>query len=215
MLTNHRANTPVLVILSSLIVLLHAAGSTPAQADPQTSPATALQQACDVPGTPYFTEYYGTVTLDGAPAPAGTVVEAYSPRGDRAGCQEVITPGYYTYMRVYREDPNANPPIPGMKLNDEVTFKVNGNLAQSDPSPVIWSDDGWDQYPVNLSATLAACPYDFNDIPGVDIGDVGMIAGAWRATDADSLDRYNYNGNSFVDIEDIMTVAKHLGEPCP
>jgi len=40
-------------------------------------------------------------------------------------------------------------------------------------------------------------------------------AGAWHATDAGSLVVYNFNGNGFVDIEDIMTVTKHLEEPCP
>ena len=66
------------------------------------------------------------------------------------------------------------------------------------------------------TVTVVATPcYDFNDVPGVDIGDVQLIAGAWRATDAESLTLYNFNDNNFVDIEDIMTVAKHLGEPCP
>ncbi len=185
-----------------------------AQPNLQVRPAGKFQQTCDVPGTPYFTEYYGTVTLDGEPAPAGTIVEAYSPRGGLAGCEEVITPGYYTYMRVYREDLDANPPIPGMRPDEEVTFKVDGDVAQSDPSPVVWSDD-LEQHEVNLTATSAVCPYDFNDTPGVDIGDVGVIAGAWRATDAESLADYDFNGNDVVDIEDIMTVVEHLGEACP
>ncbi len=57
--------------------------------------------------------------------------------------------------------------------------------------------------------------YDFNHNDEVDIGDLVIIAGAWRATDTESLADYNYNGNSKVDVGDIMTVAKHLGEPCP
>jgi hypothetical protein len=159
MLGERRIEARWLAVLLALTVLVHTTGSLPAQADPPRGKTVGLQQTCgDVPGTPYFTEYYGTVALDGAPAPAGTVVEAYSPRGDRAGCVEVITPGYYTYMRVYREDLDASPPIPGMKLDDEVTFKVNGNGAQSDPSPVIWSDDR-NQHPVNLSATAAPPAY--------------------------------------------------------
>ncbi|MFQ5859871.1 MAG: hypothetical protein ACE5LU_30110 [Anaerolineae bacterium] len=31
-------------------------------------------------------------------------VEAYNPYGERAGCVEVIIPGFYPYMRVYREE---------------------------------------------------------------------------------------------------------------
>jgi len=212
--TTYMRKLRLLLVLAFVVMLLHAAHLPPATATPARGSPSDLQQTCDVSDTDSFTEYYGTVTLDGGPAPAGTIVEAYSPRGDRAGCVEVIIPGFYPYMRVYGENLDANPPIPGMRLNDEVTFKVNGNVAQSDPSPAIWTDD-WDQHPVNLSATSAVCPYDFNDTPGVDIGDVQIIAGAWRATDAGSLADYDFNSNNFVDTQDIMTVAKHLGEPCP
>jgi len=48
-----------------------------------------------------------------------------------------------------------------------------------------------------------------------DIGDVALIAGAWRATDAASLADYDFNDNNVVDTADIMTVAAHLGQPCP
>lgn len=213
MRTTFRIDTGLVLVLAVTIILFRTAGLLPAQADPQAMPATGLQQTCDVPGTPYFTEYYGTVTLDGEPAPAGTIVEAYSPRGDLAGCEEVLTPGFYTYMRVYREDLDADPSIPGMRPDEEVTFKVDGNVAQSDPSPVVWSDD-LEQHEVNLTATSAVCPYNFNDTPGVDIGDVGVITGAWRATDAGSLLAYDYNDNDIVDAGDIMTVASNMG-PCP
>ena len=39
-----------------------------------------------VANTPAWMIVYGTVTLDGSPAPEGTVVEARSPRSDPVGC---------------------------------------------------------------------------------------------------------------------------------
>lgn len=204
---DYRLNIQCSVVLPTLVVLLLAVALAPTQAVPLFELAAA-QQTCDVPGTPFFTEYYGTVTIDGSPAPAGTTVEAYSPRGDRAGCVEVTTAGYYPYMRVYREDPDANPPIPGMQSGDEVMFKVNGVVAQSDPSPITWTDD-FGQHPVNLTATSAPC-YDLDGSGIVDPADFAEMT--WRATDAPSLALYDFNENDVVDVGDYMTLSTHFGE---
>lgn len=208
MCRDYRFDTQWLVVLLTLVVLLLAAGLVPTQVVPLFEPAAIRQQTCDVPGTPFFTEYYGTVNIDGAPAPAGTVVEAYSPRGDRAGCAEVTTPGYYPYMRVYREDLDADPPIPGMRAGDEVTFKVNGNAAQSNPSPITWTDD-LDQHRVNLSATSGSC-YDLDGSGTVDPGDFTEMN--WRATDAAALALCDFNENDVVDVGDFITLGTHFGE---
>lgn len=208
MCTNWRSNTPLLANLSILAVLV-TTSLLPVQTDPRSSPASGPLQTCTVPDTPYFTEYYGTVTLDGQPAPAGTLVEAYSPRGDRAGCVQVTIPGFYPYMRVYREDLNANPPIPGMRPGDKVTFRVNNQVAQTDPSPVTWTDD-MDQHPVNLAATLATC-----DLAGdgalVTAADIQVEAAHWRQTRGMPYDR---DGDNRVRIADLMWYAFRWGQSC-
>jgi len=94
---------------------------------------------------------------------------------------------------------------------DSVLIEAQG-AAQGTASETV--DTGADMPAASITLVTTLPCYDFNNSGDVDIGDVDIIAGAWRATDAESLDRYNYNSNSFVDIEDIMTVAKHLGEPC-
>jgi len=43
-------------------------------------------------------------------------------------------------MRVYGEDTSANPPIPGMRAGERVTFKVNGQRAQA-TGDIVWQDD--------------------------------------------------------------------------
>lgn len=100
--------------------------------------ATA-QDTCPVANTPYYTDYYGNVTVDGTAAPIGARVEAFNSAGVRTGCFEVSYPGLYGYMRVYGAD--AATGTPGMGNNEAVTFKVNAALAQTTPSPVSWTGD--------------------------------------------------------------------------
>ena len=100
--------------------------------------------------TPYFTHYFGDVTLDGQPAPAGTRIEMYSPRGDRVGCYILTNSGIYPYTRAYGEDTVSN--IPGMRAGEAVTFRVNGVLATTNPATVTWQDDRMN-HRVNLTAS--------------------------------------------------------------
>jgi hypothetical protein len=105
---------------------------------------------CVAPVTPSFTEVYGSVTLNGAPASVGTVVQALNPRGDTVGCFTVGTAGLYGLMRIYGEDATANPPIPGMRAGEPVAFRVNGAPAVATPLPY-WQDDKA-SHRVNLAA---------------------------------------------------------------
>ena len=219
---NARPRLWVYLLAVGMLVSLLGAVSTPViQADPRGRRALAVQQVCSgLQPTPNFSEYYGSVSLDGEAAPAGTLVEAYSPRGDKVGCVQVSVPGYYPYMRVYGEEGTT----PGMRNNEEVTFKVGGHLATTDPSPVIWFND-WDQHQVNLSATSTTC-YDFDESGQVDLPDVMRVASRWRTSceipdpDSDpetpSYDSlYDIDDDCDIDIVDIMLVVAQWGEACP
>ena len=85
-----------------------------------------------------FREIWGLVTVDGVPAPAGTVVKALSPRGEVVGSFTVRQPGYYGYMRVYGEDDRATSRIPGMKVAEPLAFAIDGYDA-----PVVVTNVGW------------------------------------------------------------------------
>ena len=104
-----------------------------------------------VPNTPFFTIVYGTVTLDGAAAPVGAVVEARSPRDDVVGCFVVSEAGNYGAMYVYGEDTSVSPPVPGMRSGEVVAFYVNSAEATASPE-LAWSNDR-DLHQVDLSAT--------------------------------------------------------------
>lgn len=102
---------------------------------------SALRQGCPaVPTTPYFTIAYGTVQLGGAPAPAGTIVQAVSPRDEVVGCFEVSDTGYYGAVYIYGEDTSASPPIPGLRDGETVTFFVGSAQASASPT-LVWHND--------------------------------------------------------------------------
>ena len=103
-----------------------------------------------IQNTPFFTIVYGPVTIDGVDAPAGTLVEARSPRGDTVGCFEVAQAGSYGAMYVYGEDVSVSPVVPGMRNGEEIAFYVNGVLATAQPL-LSWSNDR-ELHEVTLSA---------------------------------------------------------------
>ena len=165
-----------------------------------------------VPNTPFFTIVYGTVTLDDADAPVGTVVEALSPRDDVVGCFVVSEAGNYGAMYVYGEDTSVSPPVPGMRSGEVVAFYVNGAEATASPE-LAWSNDR-DLHQVDLSATSTTC-YDFDESGQVDVNDIMLVANCWRMTTEDpDCAPYDLNGDGIINIVDIMLVAAHWGETC-
>ena len=103
-----------------------------------------------IQNTPFFTIAYGAVTIGGVAAPAGTVIEARSPRGDTVGCFVVSKAGKYGYMYVYGEDTSVTPPIPGMRNGEVIAFYVDGVESVADPA-LAWAND-MDLHQVALSA---------------------------------------------------------------
>jgi hypothetical protein len=96
--------------------------------------------------TPYFSDVFGNVLVNvtpestGEPAPIGTLIQAYDPRGVLVGAFTVTIAGTYGYLRIYGEDSTSTPPIPGMRLNELVSFRVNGAPAVAKPS-FYWQND--------------------------------------------------------------------------
>jgi hypothetical protein len=113
----------------------------PVSAAVSIASAEPSHQVDDQYRTPYFTHYYGSVSAAGQAVPAGAIIQALNPRGNVVGSFRVTTPGAYGYMRVYGEDANASPPIPGMRAGEMVTFRIQGKPATATPSPIVWQDD--------------------------------------------------------------------------
>ena len=162
---NHRWSKRVLwlglMILARLIVASQGVwGARPGRTVGEVAPPLAVDRPAGAHGvcpsvqnTPFLTVVYGSVTVDGLPAPVGAVVEARSPRGDTVGCIVLANVGILPLMQIYGEDITANPPIPGMKDGELVSFYVDGLLAHASPS-LVWRDDK-DYHRVDLSVTTA------------------------------------------------------------
>lgn len=95
---------------------------------------------CQVTATPSWSVAYGSISVAGQPAPAGTVVTAETPRGEVVGCFVVETTGQYGFMSVYGEDASSDPVIPGMRAGEPVVFRVNGVMAVPTPQ-FTWQDN--------------------------------------------------------------------------
>ncbi len=91
--------------------------------------------------TSSFSNYWGRLNLDGEAVDRGALVEAFSPRGDRVGCFQVISSGMYGVMRVFGEDRSVVPSIPGMRPGEQVRFQVGSTPVRPSVCPLNWQDD--------------------------------------------------------------------------
>lgn len=97
---------------------------------------TVPTAVCGVASTPYWTYAYGSVTIEGAPALPGTVVTAENENGDIVGCYRVEQSGFYSFMPIF----GSLAPTPGMAEGEQVKFRVNGQLALTEPT-LNWTND--------------------------------------------------------------------------
>ncbi|PDV97123.1 CARDB domain-containing protein [Candidatus Chloroploca asiatica] len=89
--------------------------------------------------TPYFTAIYGKLTIDGAAAMVGSRVEAYTPRGDMAGCFTVTKAGQYGFLTIFGADSTADG-LPGFLDGEPIHLRVDGVTIELN-EPLIWQND--------------------------------------------------------------------------
>ena len=91
-----------------------------------------------------WTDFYGTVTYNGQPAPIGTVVDAFDPDGVHCGTFTVgdITDsaGIFGFMPVYGDDPFTAGVDEGADDGETISFKVNGRDATVDSGDPTWEE---------------------------------------------------------------------------
>jgi hypothetical protein len=100
--------------------------------------ASALPRENQVHPTDQWVGIYGAVTLDGADAPAGTLVDVVDAAGNTAAWFEVHHAGAYGYLPVYLDDP-ATAVDEGAEVGELLTVRVNG--APTD-AQVKWTEFG-------------------------------------------------------------------------
>lgn len=123
----------------------------------QPTPAPTSTQAT----SPEWVNFYGmNSTLDGAPLPIGSVVEAWA-GSVRCGYFVVHTVGWYGLLPCYRSyegSPGANP-------GDIISFTINGRPATPlGPDQPVWTAHG-DRKHVELAVTGPAPTATFTPVP--------------------------------------------------
>jgi len=134
--------------------LRYPGGAVLSQGPALAAPAPATGPCARVRVTPSSLLAYGAVTINGAPAPVGSVVEAVTPRGDVAGCVVVVEAGHYGLIELYGEDLDAV--TPGWRVGEPIRWRVNGIEAESSVA-LTWDDSG-EVYPLDLSVAYSPQP---------------------------------------------------------
>lgn len=115
----------------------------------------------DVIPTSESVDYKGSVSINGIPAPVGTVVDAFDPQGIHCGTYIVgisgaanDSAGIYGFMHVYRDDIATTGIDEGADPGDSIFIKVNGINAVTAviSGNLTWTADG-DLNEVDLSVT--------------------------------------------------------------
>lgn len=117
-------------------VLQYPVGATAVAGTLAPARSTSDSACAHVQATPYSALVYGEVFLDGEPAPVGARVEAVTPRGEAAGCAQVIEPGYFGVMQLYGQDADGR--TPGFLPGEPVAWRVDGQETTAAPA-LVWS----------------------------------------------------------------------------
>jgi hypothetical protein len=104
----------------------------------------------DVTPTPFTSLVYGSVTLNGQPAPIGTNISLITPDGEIAGCVEIKQAGQFGLMYAYGADVDNG--INGFQAGEPLTFLVNDRVAQADAN-LTWQNDR-ESHTVALNITI-------------------------------------------------------------
>jgi len=102
--------------------------------------------------TPWWVSFLGTITINGQPAPVGTIIDAYDPQLVNCGRDTAIFAGNFGFMPVYRDDGNTGGVDEGALPGDPITFEILGLPATVDSGYIFWDFDG-DTSTVHLSVT--------------------------------------------------------------
>ena len=134
-----------------------------------------------------FMGIHGRVSIDGEPAPVGTVVEVLDGEGNLAGTTEVRYPGLYGFLPIYRD--NLGSPVDeGADTGEWLSIQVDGRFTGHQ---VQWSEFG-DAVNVDLAvrplptqfALQSNYPNPFNPsttVPYQLSGEEDVVLSVWNA----------------------------------
>ncbi len=129
--------------------------------------ASAVTQ--DIVPTPDWVSWLGTVSINGKPAPVGTIINAYDPQGVNNGRDTVAYEGIFGFMSVYGDDPNSPSIDEGAHINDLINFRILGLPATVDSGTSVWSGPNVIDT-VHLSVTGVTIGLELVDAPTTGVG---------------------------------------------
>ena len=121
------------VALVAALATLTACGTNSPMAalDSSFAPAAKTTGGLVVPTpTRQFMFVWGSITINGVPAPAGTIISAVDRVGNMAGQFTVWYSGYYGAMAVYLDDPETSLDE-GAVLGEWLYIRVNSHSSRS------------------------------------------------------------------------------------
>ncbi len=128
--------------------------------------------------TDEWADFWGTLTLDGAPAPVGTIVAAYDADGVYCGDFIIAEAGQYGFLHAYGDDSTTTTTDEGAVSGDSISFKAFLPLSLTPISLTIDSGDPtWNgrgsRTEINLSGTSGPVAPNGVVISGPTVGEPG------------------------------------------
>lgn len=158
------------------------------------------------PQAPEWVNFFGDITINGNPAPIGTIVEAYDPDGIKCGSDTVTTIGIYGFLAVYRDDITTTGVDEGAVPGDTITLKINGIIA----TPTIisggltWTSNGT-QNNVDLAITGQTIAFTPVSLPNDTLASFG-----WNIEFAVGI-RNDGNGMDYYSVVSLDDTAASPG----
>lgn len=149
-------------------------------------------------------EFWGSVTINGDPAPVGTIITAWI-EGNESGSLTLDTAGFYGGYAIF----DKRLLVCGGEgdVGKIVTFFVNGVKASETAVYTPGSS-------TRLDLTTPGVKGDFNGNSEVDIGDVALVA--YMVVGKEAADpAADFNQNGAVDIGDAAKIAYYFVEKIP
>ncbi len=172
--------------------------------DESTVVSDISEQNSSVTPSMYSTAFYGSVMLDGKPAPMNTIITAFDSAGNLIGEYAVEREGEYGFLHVYKETPE----------NDAITFKVNGIETNTDRE-ARWTTAGdimGDITEINLSVSQSGIFYgDVSKDGSIDAYDASLILQSvvgLKELDSDEFERADVTNDGKVTAFDASLVLQ-------
>jgi len=160
--------------------------------------------AAEIPPMPC--EFYGNVSINGQPAPAGTLIEAKI-NGQTAGSLTTTTVGTYGGAGTF----DARLVVRGFVNGNLITFFVNGSISNQSAVFQERNAQTLDLTMYNgMEPVEGVTLYpkgDFNHNWEVDIGDVTLVAYILVGRAPAQIPDADFNNNGIVDIGDVAKIA--------